>query len=61
MPQQVEVEVINRPNKRERRLSFIAESQRAAAEIAKERNARTKSNREQYAKHAKDNNIPKGR
>lgn len=60
MNPQVNIEVIHRPNKRERRLTFLAESQRAAAEIAKERSARTKANREKYAEHAKDGNVSKG-
>ena len=52
-PPQVDVEVIYRPNKRERRLQFIADSQRAAADIAKKRSARTKANREKYAKKSR--------
>jgi hypothetical protein len=53
MTEIVGVETIRVPNKHERKLMFLADSSRAANEIARKRNATAAANRKKYATRKK--------
>jgi uncharacterized membrane protein len=53
MSEKVEVEIIRVPNRHDRKMEFLSKSAEHANQIAKERNARTKANRERYAHKSK--------